>query len=462
VWSSTVVRIAVGDRHPPYGLAVVDLADGPRILAHLADDKTLPPGTSVEVTGSTADGDVLVEASAGIGHHPVLPPWPAPRLPPPADLTRPVFVQGVGTSGFGRFPDRRLEDLAWEAVFEALEDAGIGPADIDAVWVGSVFAPGAVTPRILRGVGISGVPVMRVENACASGTTAYHEAVNAVGSGRYGCVLALGIEQLSVTFSGPIVPDLTDPDGATGLALPALYALQANRYLAENPAVSIADLATVAVKNKANGMRNPRAQLHRSPSLDEVLDSRPIADPLTFLQCCPLGDGAAAAVISQQGDVAVRSSVMASGALWDQRSQELWGESCVARAASVAFKSAKLSPADLDVLEVHDAFTIGEVSALEAIGVAKIGEGWSLASSGHTAHGGRQPVNPSGGLLSRGHPLGATGLAQVAEIVWQLRDLAAERQVPDARLGLVETMGGGAAGVDGNASVVTILERAGR
>jgi acetyl-CoA acetyltransferase len=460
VWSSTVVRIAVGDRQPPYGLAVVDLADGPRILAHLSEDEVLPPGTTVEVLGITADGDVLIGASGGVGGREALLPWPAPRLPPPADLTRPVFVQGVGTSCFGRFPDRRLEDLAWEAVFEAMEDAGIDPADVDAVWVGSVFAPGAVTPRILRGVGISGVPVMRVENACASGTTAYHEAANAVGSGRYGCVLALGIEQLSVTFNGPIVPDLTDPDGATGLALPALYALQANRYLAENPAVSIADLAEVAVKNKANGMRNPRAQLHRSPSLDDVLGSRSIADPLTFLQCCPLGDGAAAAIISTQGDVAVRSSALSSGALWDHRSQELWGESCVSRAASVALGSAGISPADLDVLEVHDAFTIGEVSTLEAIGVAKVGEGWTLATSGHTAHGGAQPVNPSGGLLSRGHPLGATGLAQVAEIVWQLRDRAEDRQVPGARLGLVETMGGGAAGVDGNASVVTILGRA--
>jgi acetyl-CoA C-acetyltransferase len=132
----------------------------------------------------------------------------------------------------------------------------------------------------------------------------------------------------------------------------------------------------------------------------------------------------------------------------------------VARAAQVAFAAAGLTPADIDVLEVHDAFTIGEVSTLEALGVAKVGSGAGLARSGHSAHGGPQPVNPSGGLLSRGHPLGATGLAQLAEVVWQLRGRAGERQAPGARRGLVETMGGGAAGVDGNASVVTILERA--
>ena len=461
VWSSTVVHIAVGDRLPPYALAVVDLHDGPRVLVHLATPEMLPPGAGVKIVGLTAQGDVsvastsdappLVDTTEHVG---------AARLPPPASLERPVFVQGVGTSQFGRFPDQRLEDLAWEAIFEALDDASIGAGDIDAVWVGSVFAPGAVTPRILRGAGIGGVPVMRVENACASGTTAYHEAVNAVGSRRYGHVLALGVEQLSVAFTGPIIPDQTDPEGAGGLALPALYALQANRYLADNPSTRLADLAAVAVKNKANGTLNPRAQLRRSLSLEDILGSRPIADPLTFLQCCPLGDGAAAAVISTEGDVSVCSSVLASGVVWDHRSSELWGERCVARAATAAFAAANLTPADIDVLEVHDAFTIGEISTLEALGIAGEGLGATLAVSGRSALDGSQPVNPSGGLLSRGHPLGATGLAQIAEIVWQLRGKAARRQVPRARRGLVETMGGGATGVDGNASVVTILERA--
>ena len=461
VWSSTVVRIGVGERQAPYTLALVDLDQGPRILAHLTATEVVPPGTEVEVTGQTDRGDVEVKVSgrSRTDRHPPRVAEPSYR-PPAATLQRPVYVQGVGTSRFGRFPETRLEELAWQAITEALEAASLDGRDIDAVWVGSVFAPGAVTPRILRGVGIGGVPVMRVENACASGTTAYHEAVNAVGSSRYSCVLALGVEQLSTAFDGPIVPDGTDPEGASGLALPALYALQANRYLWLHPSVSVADLAHVAVKNKAHGVRNDRAQLRQAPDLDDVLSSRMIADPLTFLQCCPLGDGAAAAVISVEGDVAVRSSALTSGAVWDQNDDDLWGESCVGRAAATAFAAAELTPGDIDVLEVHDAFTIGEVSTLEALGFAAPGEGPRLAVSGRSRIGGAQPVNTSGGLLSRGHPLGATGLAQIAEIVWQLQGRSGERQVEGARRGLVETMGGGAAGVDGNASVVTVLERA--
>lgn len=461
VWSSTVVRIGVGERQAPYTLALVDLDQGPRILVHLASTEVVPPGTEVEVTGETGSGDVQAHVTGrsrrGGG---TAPTGGSSYRPPTAVLQRPVHVQGVGTSRFGRFPETRLEELAWQAITEALEAAALTARDIEAVWVGSVFAPGAVTPRILRGVGIGGVPVMRVENACASGTTAYHEAVNSVGSSRYSRVLALGIEQLSTAFDGPIVPDATDPEGASGLALPALYALQANRYLWRHPSVTVDDLAHVAVKNKSHGLQNDRAQLRQAPSLDDVLSSRMIADPLTFLQCCPLGDGAAAAVISVEGDVAVRSSALTSGAVWDQCDDELWGESCVGRAATAAFAAAGLSPGDIDVMEVHDAFTIGEVSTLEALGFAAPGEGAQLAVSGRSRIGGAQPVNTSGGLLSRGHPLGATGLAQIAEIVWQLQGRSGDRQVQGARRGLVETMGGGAAGVDGNASVVTVLERA--
>jgi acetyl-CoA acetyltransferase/uncharacterized OB-fold protein len=457
-WASTVIRIPVGDREPPYGLALVDLDDGPRILAHLDRPEAVPPGARVRLVGASPTGDPVVTTTGGMGD---VEAGGRPAAGPPsglASLSRPVAVSGVGTSSFGRFRDQRPEELAWEAVEEALNDSGVRPENVEAVWVGSVFAPGALIPRVLRGLGIGGVPVLRVENACASGTSAFHEAVHAVGSGRVGFALALGVEQLSTAFTGPIVPDATDPEGATGLAMPGLYALQASRYLALHPAVEEADLAAVAVKNKANGARNPRAQLRQAPSLDEVLSSRMIADPLTFLQCCPLGDGAAAAIIGTDGPVRVRSSVLASGDLWDHRTPELWGEGCVGRAALGAYEAAGLGPSDIDVLEVHDAFTIGEVATLEALGLAEPGQGAGLAGTGHTAIGGRQPVNPSGGLLARGHPLGATGLAQVAELTWQLRGMAGERQVEGARTALVETMGGGAAGVDGNASVVAILE----
>lgn len=465
VWSSTTVRIPVGSIAAPYTLAFVDMHEGPRVLVHVASTEPLRPGTAVEVIGQTASGDVLVGESSGrqsgsqansVGRRPS-----EPSLPRSAAVEG-TYVRGVGTSNFGRFPERRLEDLAWEAISEALKDAAVDPDQIEAVWIGSVYGPVAAGPRIMRGAGISGIPVMRVENACASGTTAYHEAVHAVGSGRYRNVLALGYEQLSARFDGPILPDATDLQGAAGMAMPAIYALQASRYLYDNPTATVADLAAVAVKNKANGVLNPRAQLRQAPSIEEVLESRAIADPLTLLQCCPMSDGAAAAVIGREGDVAVRSSVLGSGAPWDQRNADLWSQRFIERMARASFGMAGLSPRDIDVLEIHDAFTIGEIVTLEALGFAEPGEAASFATSGRSGRSGTWPVNPSGGLLSRGHPLGATGLAQVAEIVWQLRGRAEERQVSGARYGLVETMGGGASQVDGNAAVVTIMEAAGR
>jgi len=373
------------------------------------------------------------------------------------------MMWGVGTSDYGLFPERRVESLAWAAVAEAIEDARVSPGDVDAIVVGSVFGPPGVATRVQRGIGIPGVPMWTIENACASGTSAYHEAVEAVRFGRFGCVLVLGVDQMSTLFSGAIVPEATDPEGASCLPLPGLYALQAQRYIGEF-GVTAEQLAAVAVKNKRNGLDNPRAQLrNNAPSIDEVLASRMIAEPLTFLQCCPTSDGAGAAIIGPDrghaADLRIEASAMVSGAPWDHRSHDVWGYASVARAAEKAFRQANRTIAEIDVLEVHDAFTIGEILTLEALGLAPRGKGAELAPSGHTSREGAQPVNPSGGLLSRGHPLGATGLAQLAEIAWQLRGCAGARQVARHRVGLVETMGGGAAGMDGNACVVTVLSR---
>ncbi len=370
-------------------------------------------------------------------------------------------IGGVGTSNFGRAPEQRIEALAWQAAEEALDDAGVEPREVDMAFVGSVFGAPGLANRVLAGVGLAGVPAFSIEAACASGTVALHEAHEAVRCGRAKTAIAIGVEQLSTQFTGPIVPEPTDPEGRSGLAMPALYALQASRYL-QLHAVDPDLLAHVAVKNKSNGALNPRSHLgDRPPTFDEVLDSRPIAGPLTLLQCCPMSDGAAAAVITQHADdghdVEILTSQRSSGALWTSPSEEPWGFSTVRATAERAFEAAGLTVDDVDVLEVHDAFTIGEVLTLEAIGLAAPGHGAELAPSGHTALGGRQPVNPSGGLLSRGHPLGATGLAQTAELVWQLRGAAGDRQVADARIALLETMGGGAAGVDANACVIALL-----
>jgi len=376
--------------------------------------------------------------------------------------SRRVGIAGVGTSSFGRFPEQRIEELAWEAIAEAIDDSGLSVSEFDAAFVGSVFGPPGVANRVLAGAGLGGIPAFKIEAACASGTVALHEAQHAVASGRYDNVLAIGVEQLSTKFAGPIVPEPGDPEGRAGLAMPALYALQASRYVQQHQ-LDAALLAEVAVKNKAHGALNPRAHLSGTPPTSaEVLESRPIAGPLTLLQCCPMSDGAGAAVVttlnaSSNSHVEIMTSQFSSGPLLTSVDDAPWGFRTVASTAARAFAETGLSVQDVDVFEVHDAFTIGEILTLEAIGVAAQGHGAELAPSGHTQLGGPQPVNPSGGLLSRGHPLGSTGLAQTAELVWQLRGQAADRQVADAEIALLETMGGGAAGVDANACVIALL-----
>lgn len=377
-----------------------------------------------------------------------------------------VWLHGVGTSHFGKQRDTPVTELAWTAMREAFADADAGEstplgAAVDAAFVGSVFGEPGVAMRALQGFGITGPPIVTIENACASGTSALHEAVAAVESGRYERVLVLGLEKMSTLFSGPIVPQQTDAEGRSGLAMPGLYALAAHRWLAEGR-VTVEQLASVSVKNHAHAMHNDRAQYRGEYTIEQVLASPMIADPLTLLQCSPISDGAAAVVVgrgrSNDRDVRVRTTVQRAGGLWDHRTTDVWGYRLVHDTAHAAYEAAGIGPGDVDVAEVHDAFTIGELETTEALGLAPEGEAGSYAAQGVTALGGAQPVNPSGGLLSRGHPLGATGVAQVAEIVWQLRGEAGGRQVAGARLGLVETMGGGVSGVDGNACVIAVLE----
>jgi acetyl-CoA acetyltransferase len=371
-----------------------------------------------------------------------------------------AWIRGVGTSLFGKQPERSTTELAWAAVMEALADSS--HQEVQAVFVGTCFGEPGVAQRALHRMGLVGLPVSIHENACASSTQAFHEACAAVGSGRFAAVLVLGMEHLTSRFSGAIPVEQRDHEGRAGLALPALYAMAATRYQAVYGLTDDA-LAAVSVKNHRHGVLNDRAQYGRTVTFSEVLESRMISDPLTLLQCCAIADGAGACVISNkrssERDVRVRSTAFRTGTLWDQRSPHVWGYDLVAATARQAYEAASVAIEDADVLEVHDAFTIGEIVTTEALGMAAVGGGGALVLSGHTSLGGKQPVNPSGGLLSRGHPLGATGTAQVAEITLQLRGEAAGRQVDGARIGIVETMGGGAGGVDGNACVVAVLER---
>lgn len=372
-------------------------------------------------------------------------------------MTARFAIEGVGHSPFGKAGERTLASLAEGAVWDALGDAEVD--SVDAIYAGSVFAAPGAAQRLLSAIGLGGIPVVTIENACASGTSALHEAGEAVRTGRYERVLALGFEQLTSRFDGPIAPEPSDAEGRAGLALPALYAMAASRYLHEGR-VSREQLAAVSVKNRGNGAANPRAFLRDPVSAEQVCASRPIAEPLRLLDCCPLSDGVAAAVVTARGGsraVRVLASEHRAGGAWDHESERVWGYGLVEETARATYEQAGISPADLDLAEVHDAFTIGEIVSIEALGIAAEGEGGAFVQAGRADLDGECAVNPSGGLLSRGHPLGATGLAQVAEVVWQLRGEAGARQLADARLGVVETMGGGVAGTDGNACIVMVL-----
>jgi acetyl-CoA acetyltransferase len=367
-------------------------------------------------------------------------------------------------SRFGRQPDRRPEDLVAEAVDAALAHAGIEPQDIGAVYVGNVLGAAGIGPRVARACGLTGGPALTLEAACASGTVAAHHAIGTVARGEQRFAIAIGVEQLSHR-RGALLPEPTDSDGAVGLPLPGLYALQARWYEARY-GVDLDALALVSVKNRAAGAANPRAVQRTLTTLEEVLGSRPIADPLTFLQCCPIVDGAAAVVfgVAEHGpdEVTVAASVVEGGRAWPSRTEDLpWGTACVrrARVAAEAALGAPLTSASL--FEMHDAFTIGEVLTAEALGLAADGTALKALEAGVFDRDGALPINPSGGLIARGHPLGATGTAQLTEAWLQLRGEAGDTQVPNAHRAVVETMGGGTAGLDGNCAAIIVLDRAG-
>lgn len=380
---------------------------------------------------------------------------------------RQVAVAGVGMTTFGKQPERSLEALGQEAVLAALDDAGLTPDRLEAAYCGNALGGGSVGQRVLAGIGITGLPVVNVENACASGSTAFREGWLLVAAGIYNVVLVLGAEKLSDRFNGIVTLDReAEPETKLGLTMPANYAMIAQRHMAEH-GTTREQLAWVSVKNHRHGCLNPFAQYQVEFSLADVLESRMIADPLTLYQCCANSDGAAAAVLVEESlsgavsraPVWVLGSGLASGTSLRRQRDMTWSD-ITAHAAQAAYTQAKIGPADVDVAEVHDAFTIGEIVACEALGFCMHGQGGRLAESGETTLSGRLPVNPSGGLLSKGHPVGATGVAQIAELVWQLRGEAGARQVPGARIGLAHTLGGGVAALDGVACVVTILSSA--
>lgn len=382
-----------------------------------------------------------------------------------------VEIVGVGMHPFGRHPDLTLKDLGRIATRRALSDASIEPSRVEAAYVANSLG-GAIGGQhqvrgqtVLRDVGIEGVPVVNVENACAGGSTALREAVLAVRAGAADVVLALGVEKMYADDRETSLRALQsasdlDVTGGLGLQFTAVYAMRLRTRLDEG-SLQEHHLVDVAVKSHANGALNPYAQFRQPVTADQVRNSRPIADPLTLLMCSAISDGAAAAVVARADvlDVGPRTRVrviasqMRSGVTPVSSTDPTAATLC----ARAAYEEAGCGPGDLDVLEVHDAMSPGEILYYEQLGLCQPGEGGSLLDSGHTALGGPQPVNPSGGLSSRGHPVAATGLAQIAELVWQLRGEANERQVDGARLALAQNSGGWL-DAEPAASLVHVLE----
>lgn len=376
-----------------------------------------------------------------------------------------MHVMGGAMTRFGKHPGVKAPELAQQAIMAAVADAGIELKDVQAIYCANVLGGMILGQVILRDLGLAGIPVYNIENACASGATAVHLARHALIAEQYDTVLVFGIEQLTQLGGGTIPmqrnDEKTDLFAQAGMVLPAVYAMRATRFLHERDAQP-ADLAAIAVKNRYHGSLNEYAQQQTTVTLEEVLASRMIADPLTLLQCCPSQvDGAAALVLSKRAgphakDVRVLGSTVVSGLVEGARDDILDAE-ITARAARQAYEQAGIDPSDIGVVELHDAFTIAELLYYEALGLAPHGEAVALLKSGATQIGGRVPVNPSGGLLAKGHPLGATGVAQMVELMWQLQGRAGKRQANAPRIGVAQCTGGGIAGVDHAASSVHVL-----
>jgi acetyl-CoA acetyltransferase len=380
-------------------------------------------------------------------------------------MTRGVSLVGVGMIPFGRYPEATHADIAVPAISAAMDDAGARPTDLDVAFCGTSFGGMLTGQRVLRELGMTGPPITNVENACSSGSTAIRQAYLGIQAGAFDTALVFGVDKLTQFGGGTLPLEVEDHEVRGGMVMPALYAMRAQRYLYEH-GYGPEDLAAVAVKSREHARSNPYAQLRKRTTVGEVLSSRPIADPLTLFQCCPTGDGAAAVILVADElagrftppPVHVLASVLESGR-YEPGHRDMTRAEITIQSAELAYEQAGLGPDDIDVAEIHDAFTIAELMYYEAFGFCDVGEAPKALAAGETSLGGRVAVNPSGGLLSRGHPIGATGVGQVVEIVWQLRGECGERQAEGARIGLAHATGGGLAGLDHGACCIHILGR---
>jgi len=380
---------------------------------------------------------------------------------------REVAVIGVGQSQFGKFPEKTVSELGREAAQAAIKDAGITPKDIQVAYTSRLIDAMVTSQTVLKEVGITDIEMVNVENACSGGSTAVRGLWKDIANDVYDIGIAVGVESMTTSpIAGKLIPpDKDDLEGQLGLTMPALFALLARRQMDEHGA-RLEDFAQVSVKNHHHGCLNPQAQYKREFTIEEVLNSRMICEPVTLLQCCPNTDGAAAVVLSSMNvarkhtanPVKVIGSVLLSGGYAYLR-DDITLSPLGSKTVRMAYEMAGVGPEDLDVVELHDAFAPEEILRYEDLGLCRPGEGVELLRSGATEVGGRIPVNPSGGLLALGHPLSASGVRVIAEITLHLRGQAGERQTPDAKVGLAHMLGGSVAGLEAGACGIHILAR---
>jgi len=385
---------------------------------------------------------------------------------------RPVAVVGIGKTNFGAFPDRDLRSLAVEAGQKALENAHVQPSQIEAFYLGNFAGPSFVgqnhlAPYVAAGMDITGVPATRFEAACASSGAAFYQAVQSVAAGISDLVLVTGVEKMTSQTTPKVTEILAaagdiSTEGRAGATFPALFAMIARRHMYQY-GTTREMLAAVAVKNHANGAKNPAAHMRKVITMEQALAGKPIADPLTVYDCSLISDGAAAVVLapleraSEFTDKPVRILGIAqtSDYLALDEKDDITTLRAVQTSSEKAYKMAGVQPSDIQFAELHDCFTIAEILAIEDLGFVKKGEGGPYSLAGCTCLNGARPINTSGGLKSKGHPVGATGVGQICDIAVQIRGEAGERQVKRNTLGLAQNLGG-----SGATSVVTILSAA--
>ena len=378
-----------------------------------------------------------------------------------------VYIVGVDMIKFGRFPDRTVPDLAAEAALLALDDAGLTIKDMQALYCGNLGqASGMVGQRLLAEIGQTGIPVTNVANACATGATAFRDGWMSIKAGVYDLVLAVGVEQMGKGLLGGGTGVSTEGLIGSG-TMPAMFA-QIGMEHTRKYGTSFEQFAKVSVKNHHHSTMNPKSMYRIETPLEQVMQSEMISYPNTKLMCSVNVDGSAAAVLASEAAVKrlglmdravkIRASVMSSNP-YEERQMAMPDFSVATRlAAKWAYEAAGVGPEDINLVELHDCFATAELVHYENLGLCADGEAGRLIDEGVTALGGRVPVNVSGGLLSKGHPLGATGIANIYEVATHLRGTAGERQVEGARLGLTHVVGGGPG--MGTACAIHILEKA--